>query len=111
MTCSLSRHFAVKRVWEYEDNVLRYESGGSTYYLYAQPAGGWWGWLSAPTLTVSTSQSTTVSLSSNRLKLGSYYLRYSNGAISLSRSGTTAGLFAETVQVIAPLSLRSIDRG
>ena len=98
-------------VWEYEDNVLRYESNGSTYYLYAQPASGWFAWLSTPTLTVSTSQSTTVSLSSNRLKLGSYYLRYSNGAISLSRSGTTAGLFAETVQVIAPLSLRSIDRG
>ena len=98
-------------VWEYEDNVLRYESNGTTYYLHAQSAGGWFAWLSTPTLTVSTSQSTTVSLSSNRLKLGSYYLRYSNGAISLSRSGTTAGLFAETVQVIAPLSLRSIDRG
>ena len=98
-------------VWEYEDNVLRYESNGSTYYLYAQSAGGWFAWLSAPTLTVSTSQSTTVSLSSNRLKLDNYYLRYSNGAISLNRSGTTAGLFAETAQVIAPLSLRSIDRG
>ena len=99
-------------VWTYEDNVLNYESNGSTYYLYAQPAGGWWGWLSAPTLTVSTSQATSVSLSSNRLKLGSYYLRYSNGAISLNRSGTTAGLFAETVDVIAPLSLRdSINRG
>ena len=99
-------------VWTYEDNVLSYESNGSTYYLYAQPAGGWWGWLSDPTLTVSTSQATSVSLSSNKLKLDNYYLRYSNGAISLNRSGTTAGLFAETVDVIAPLSLRdSINRG
>ena len=90
-------------IWTYEDSVLSYESEGETYYLYAQSAGRWLSRLSAPTLTVSTSQSTAVSLSSNRLKLDGYYLRYSNGAISLNRSGTTAYLFAETVIVDAPL--------
>ena len=75
-----------------------FESNGTTYYLHAQSSNSWWGWMSTPTLTVSTSQSTSVSLSSNKLKMGSYYLRYSGGTISLNRSGTTAGLFAETAK-------------
>ncbi len=85
-------------VWNYSGNVLGYESSGKTYYLHAQSSNSWWGWMSTPTLTVSTSQSTTVSLSSNKLRMSNYYLRYSNGAISLNRSGTTTGLFAETAK-------------
>ena len=82
-------------VWNYSNNRLSYQSGGTTYYLYAQPASGWMSWFGTPTLTISTSNSTSVSLSSNKIKLGSYYLRYSSGTISLNRSGTTAGLFLE----------------
>ena len=86
-------------VWTYEDNALSYESNGTTYYLYAKSSSnGWWGGSSTPTLTLSTSQSTSVSLRSNKLKLSNYYLRYSNGSISLNRSGTTAGLFEETAK-------------
>ena len=85
-------------VWDYSGKVLSYKSGSTTYYLRAQSSNSWWGWFSTPTLTLSTSQSTTVSLSSNKLKMGSYYLRYSSSAISLNRSGTTAGLFAETAK-------------
>jgi hypothetical protein len=50
-------------------------------------------WFGTPTLTISTTNSTALSFSSNKLKLGSYYLRYSGGSISLNRSGTTAVLF------------------
>ena len=83
-------------VWSFSGGKLSYVSGGRTYYLYAQPASGWFAWFSAPTLTISTSNSTTVSLSSNKLKMSNYYLTYSNNSVSLNWSGTTAALFAET---------------
>ena len=79
-------------IWNYSGNVLSYEDNGTVYYLYSK-AGSWF---STPTLTISTTQSTTVSLSNNKLKMGSYYLRYSGSKISLNRSGTTVGLFKET---------------
>ncbi len=83
-------------IWTYSNNKLSYEDGGNTYYLYAQSSNSWWGWASTPTLTISTSNSTNVSISGGKVKLGSYYLRYSSGKISLNRSGTTAGLFKGT---------------
>ena len=83
-------------VWSFSGGKLSYVSGGKTYYLYAQPASGWFAWFSVPTLTISTSNSTTVSLSSNKLKMSNYYLTYYNNSVSLNWSGTTAALFAET---------------
>lgn len=80
-------------VWDCSGNVLSYVDGETTRYLYAQPASGWMSWFGTPTLTISTTNSTALSFSSNKLKLGSYYLRYSGGSISLNRSGTTAVLF------------------
>ena len=81
-------------VWDCSSNkVLSYVDGNTTRYLYAQPASGWMSWFGTPTLTISTTNSTALSFSSNKLKLGSYYLRYSGGSISLNRSGTTAVLF------------------
>ncbi len=82
-------------VWTYDNSKLSYQSGSTTYYLYAQPAGGWWGWWSAPTLTISTSNSTAVSFSSSKLKMSYYYLRYSGGSISLNSRSSTANLFLE----------------
>lgn len=86
-------------LWTYSDGKLSYESGSTTYFLYAQPAnnwwGGWWNWWTTPTLTLSTSSSSSVSLSSNKIKVDSYYLRYSSSAVSLNSSGTTAALFIE----------------
>lgn len=82
-------------VWAYNSKKLSYEDNGTTYYLYAQPATGWWAWFSTPTLTVSSSNSSSVSFSSDKLKVGSYYLRYSNGSVSLNRSSTTTNLFIE----------------
>ena len=79
-------------IWNYSSNKLSYESNGQTYYLYAKSS-GWWG---TPTLSVSTSNSTSVSISGGKVRLGSYYLRYSSGKISLNRSGSTAGLFMGT---------------
>ena len=74
-------------VWDYNGKVLSYESNGTTYNLYA----------SGSSLTVSTSKSSTVTFSSNKIKLGSYYLRYSSSRISLSRfSSSTATVFKET---------------
>ena len=78
-------------VWTFSSNKLSYVSGNKTYYLYAGSS-SWWG---SSTLSVSTSNSSTVSFSSSRLKVGSKYLRYSGGSISLSSSSTTAYVFKE----------------
>ena len=85
-------------VWNYSGSKLSYKNGSTTYYLYASSSNNWWGnWWgsSSATLSLSTSSSSTVSLSSNKVKVGSYYLRYSSSSISLSSSGTTANLFIE----------------
>jgi len=82
-------------LWTYENSKLFYEDGNDTYYLYAKPASGWFSWFGTPTLSVSTSNSSTVSFSSSKLKVGSYYLRYSSGSIKLDRSSTTTYLFQE----------------
>ena len=85
-------------LWTYSDNKLSYKSGTTTYYLYASKSNNWWGnWWgsSSVTLSLSASGSSTVSFSNNRLKVGSYYLRYSNNSVSLNSSATTANLFVE----------------
>ena len=47
------------------------------------------------TLSISNSSSSTVSFSSSKLKVGSKYLRYSSGKISLSSSSTSTYVFKE----------------
>ena len=56
--------------------------------------GGWWG-NTGTSLQLSTSNSSTVTFSGNKLKVGSYYLRYSNGSVNLNSSATTAYVFVE----------------
>lgn len=73
-------------------------SGGTTRYLYAGKTGwgGWWGnWWGTPSLRISTSNSSTVTLSGTALKVGSYYLTWSGGSITASGSAGTAYLFVE----------------
>ena len=84
-------------VWNYADGKLSYEDNGTVYYMYAASSNSWWGnWFGSATLSLSTTNSSAVSFSSNKLKVGSsYYLRYSNGSVSLNRSATTAYLFVE----------------
>jgi len=81
-------------VWTCSDKKLSYEDGDTTYYLYAKSS-GWWG---TPTLALSTSNSTSVTFNNSKIKVGTYYLRYSAGKISLNRAATTANLFQETVK-------------
>ena len=69
-------------VWTYKNQKLSYKSGNTTYYLYAARSG------MSYSLRLSTSSSSTVSFSSNRIKIGSRYLRYSNGSVSLSSSSS-----------------------
>ena len=86
-------------LWTYEGSKLSYKDGNTTYYLYAGSIGngGWWGnWWGTPTLSVSTSNSSTVSLSSNKLKIDSNYLRYTNGSVTLNRSATTTYIYKQT---------------
>lgn len=73
------------------------EQGCTTYYLYAASSNSWWGnwWGGTPTLSLSSSNSSTVSFSSSKLKVGSYYLRYSGGSVSLKSSATTTYCFIE----------------
>ena len=86
-------------VWSYENNKLFYEDNDTVYYLYAGSSGGSGGWFGnmfgGSTLSLSTTNSSTVSFSSSKLKVGSNYLRYSNGSVSLNRSATTTYLFEE----------------
>ncbi len=86
-------------LWTYENSKLSYEDGDDTYYLYVSTSnswwGGWFGWGGTNTLTVSTSNSSSVSFSSSKLKVGSYYLRYSSGSVKLDSRSTTTYLFQE----------------
>ena len=88
-------------LWTYKNNKLSYtDSNGTTYYMYAGSNYGYGGWFgnwfgSSTTLSLSTTNSSTVSFSSNRVKVGSNYLRYSSGKVSLNRSATTSYLFQQ----------------
>ena len=83
-------------LWDYNSGKLSYTSGNNTVYLYAKTTyGGWFGWNSTTTLTLSTTNSSTVSFSSSKLKVGSSYLRYNYGRVSLNRSATTSYLFKQ----------------
>ena len=86
-------------LWNYNGSTLSYQSNGSTYYLYSYSTtnnwwGGWWG-STTITLTISNSNSSTVSFSNNGLKIGSYYLNYSNGSATANSSATTTYMFVE----------------
>lgn len=65
-------------LWEYSSNKLGFSYGSRTYYLSR-----YYGYYSSVSLSTYGSN---VSYSYNRLALGSYYLRYSNGYISSSRN-------------------------
>ena len=88
-------------LWTYENSKLSYKDDDTTYYLYAgsssNSGGGWFDrWFGgSATLSVSASDSSTVSISSNRLKVGSYYLRYSSGTVKADRSSTTTYLYMQ----------------
>ena len=77
-------------LWDYRDNRLGYEENGTTYRLYGQKVTTKTG-----TLNISTSQSSSVSFSSNRLKINNQYLRYINGSISLNASAANTYMFVE----------------
>ena len=79
-------------LWNYSNRKLSYESNGTTYYLYTSSYFG------SGSLSCSSSSYSTVSFSSNRVKVGSYYLRYSNGTIKGNRSANIAYLFEETIE-------------
>ena len=82
-------------IWTYKDSKLSYENKGTTYYLYAKSSNDWWGRFSTPTLTLSTSNSSSVSFRNNKLSVGNYNLYYTNRNVSLNRSGTTTYFFIE----------------
>lgn len=65
-------------LWEYSSTKLGFSYGSRTYYLSRS-----YGYYSSVSLSTYGSN---VSYSYNRLALGSYYLRYSNGYISTSRN-------------------------
>ncbi|MBE6731022.1 MAG: hypothetical protein E7564_04985 [Ruminococcaceae bacterium] len=83
-------------LWDYNGNKLSYSSNSKTYYLNLKTTSSWWGWNTSYTLEISTSSSSTVTLSSNKIKVGSRYLRYSNGTVTNSSSGTTTYIYQET---------------
>ena len=81
-------------VWSCSGGKLSYVSNGTTYYLYSYNSGNWW-WTS-PALGISSSQSSDASIDNSCLKLGSYYLTYSNAAFGANTGGSTVNLFLET---------------
>ena len=80
-------------LWSYDNGKLSYVSGGTTYYLCVTTSSNWW-W-SSSTLSISSGESDNVSLSNNKLKIDSTYLRYSSSKFSVSSSGSTVYLFRE----------------
>ena len=80
-------------LWSYDNGKLSYVSGGTTYYLCVTTSSNWW-W-SSSTLRISSGESDNVSLSNNKLKIDSTYLRYSSSKFSVSSSGSTVYLFRE----------------
>ena len=81
-------------VWSCSGGKLSYVSAGKTYYLYTYNNGNWW-WTS-PALGISADQSSDVSFTNHQLKLGSYYLNYSNNAFGANSSATTVNVFLES---------------
>ena len=81
-------------VWRCADNKLSYVSAGTTYYLYTYNSGNWW-WTS-PALGISSTQSSDASMDNQRLKLGSYYLNYSNNTFGANSNGSTVNIFLES---------------
>ena len=84
-------------LWTYSNSKMSYQSNGTTYYMYCYTNnwwGGWWG-NSGTSLQASSSNSSTVTFSNSKLKVGSYYLRYSNGSVTLNSSSTTTYVFIE----------------
>lgn len=72
-------------LWDYAAGKMSYEKDGVTHYLYSGPATT--GYV---TLTTSTSTYSFISSSTNKLKVGSVYLRYNGGTIKGYKSaGTT----------------------
>ena len=83
-------------LWSYNSNKLSYVDNGTTYYLYAGSSNSWWGgWFGSATLSVSSSNSSSVSISGSKVKVGSYYLRYSSGNITVNRSAGTSYLYQQ----------------
>lgn len=82
-------------LWTYNNNKLSYKDGATTHYMYVSSSGGWFGFGATITLSVSTTNSSTVSFSSNRIKVGSYYLRYSSGTVKANSSSTTAYVYMQ----------------
>ena len=79
-------------VWTYQNNMLTYSEDDGFHYLYVSG-----GRLKIGTTgTLTTSSSSKVTFSSNRIKVSSYYLRYSSNAVSASLiSSTTAYPFIQ----------------
>ena len=65
-------------VWNYQNNMLSYSEDDAFHYLYVSGSRLKIG----STDTLTTSSSSKVTFSSNRIKVGSYYLRYSSNSIS-----------------------------
>lgn len=69
-------------LWNYSRNKLTYEDYGNTYSLYAGSSVSWAGsGTGNATLTGSLTRSSNVTFSGSRLKVGSYYLRFTEGTI------------------------------
>lgn len=78
-------------LWQHYSKKLYYNFDGTTYYLTA-PKTSLFG---TPTLRIGTSSPATVTFSSSKLKVSSYYLRLSNNVVSLNRSATTTYLYKQ----------------
>lgn len=85
-------------LWKYNGGKLSYVDNGKTYYLYSGNSGAQWSdGNGGTTLTLSTSYTSAISLSSNKLRIGSYFLYYTNGILKGYKSGSTTYIFKQTV--------------
>lgn len=78
-------------LWEYSAGKLYYTENGTNYYLYSGPSKVSSG-TGFATLTVSTTNYSSISYSSNKLRIGSFYTYFNGGTIKGYRSGDTTYL-------------------
>ena len=76
-------------LWNYADNKLSYESNGTTQYLYTYSSG------KTTNLGISTEKAGTISMTTDKLKIDSVYLRISGTQVTVSNTHAATHIFME----------------
>lgn len=86
-------------LWNYKGGVLSYEHEGETYNLYSGNSQSWWGdGTGKMPLAADATRSSAVSLNGNKLKVGAYYLCFTDGTIKGNVNAGMSYIFEQAVE-------------